>query len=254
MNTVYKILKRHKFRVFKFTRVQYLHMGDPQRRTEFCHYLMNNYTLNGNFLNQILWTDESNFSNNGLFNIKNTHYWSQTNRHYTRDRNFQRRISINVWCGIIGTHILGPYFYEGTLTTQRYLNFLEHEFQDYLDDLPLALRARMIFQHDGAPPHNSMVVTNYLNTTFGQNWIGNRGPTAWPARSPDLSILDSFLFGKIKDVVYSSPTNNLEELKRKIRQAIQIITREELINAQRNTIRRVRLCLREGGNNFEQFL
>ena len=47
------------------------------------------------------------------------------------------------------------------------------------------------FQHDGAPAHNAQIVSNYLLERFS-NWIGNRGPIAWPPRSPDLTPLDFF--------------------------------------------------------------
>ena len=40
-------------------------------------------------------------------------------------------------------------------------------------------------QHD-APPHSSEAVIEFLNLTFGQQWIGWCGPMKWPPRSPDL--------------------------------------------------------------------
>lgn len=54
------------------------------------------------------------------------------------------------------------------------------------------------FQHDGAPPHNTMQVKNYLDQKmYLYTWIGRNGPITWP-RSSDLSVFDLFLWGTIK--------------------------------------------------------
>lgn len=38
--------------------------------------------------------------------------------------------------------------------------------------------------------------------TFPDWWIGRDGPINWPPRSPDISPLDFFLWGYVKDIVY----------------------------------------------------
>ena len=48
------------------------------------------------------------------------------------------------------------------------------------------------FQQDGALPHWSLNIMDYLDATFPDAWIGRGGPTAWPARSPDFTPLDFF--------------------------------------------------------------
>ena len=47
----------------------------------------------------------------------------------------------------------------------------------------LAVRKRMWIQHDGAPPHFSVDVHNYLNAVFPDRWIRRGGPIPWTARS-----------------------------------------------------------------------
>jgi len=61
----------------------------------------------------------------------------------------------------------------------------------------------MYIQHDGAPPHSSREVRNFLNYRFSGRWIGRGGPHNWPARSPDLSPLEYCVWGRIKELVYS---------------------------------------------------
>jgi hypothetical protein len=54
------------------------------------------------------------------------------------------------------------------------------------------------FFRNGAPPHYVLGVRTYLDEQFPGRWIGRRGPTEWPARSPDLSPLDFYLWGHLK--------------------------------------------------------
>jgi hypothetical protein len=62
----------------------------------------------------------------------------------------------------------------------------------------------MWLQHDGAPPHFSRAVTEFLNDDYEGRLIGRGGPVAWPARSPDLNLLYFFLWGCMKSRVYHS--------------------------------------------------
>ncbi|GBN94647.1 hypothetical protein AVEN_164310-1 [Araneus ventricosus] len=56
-----------------------------------------------------------------------------------------------------------------------------------------------IFQQDGAPPHWSTIVRDFLNRELPHRWIGHAGPDnvllfpCPPARSPDLTSCDFFL-------------------------------------------------------------
>ncbi|GFG36095.1 hypothetical protein Cfor_03668 [Coptotermes formosanus] len=63
----------------------------------------------------------------------------------------------------------------------------------------------MHFQQDGAPPHYHRDVRKCLNTRFPGRWIGRAAPIPWPPRSPDLTPLDFFLWGIVKDRVYVPP-------------------------------------------------
>lgn len=247
---IQKVLKLHKLKPYKLHLVQTLHPNDPNNRLVFCEWLLN---VGRQHLSNIIWTDESNFHRNGIFNKRNTHYWDDENPRVIVEARAQVRFSINVWIGVVGNRILGPHFYDGTLTQDRYLLFLQNEFQDYLDNLPLAARQNLWFQHDGAPAHNGGQVTNFLNNEFAQNWIGNRGPVLWPARSPDLSVLDFFVWGFLKNKVYDTP-QNLQELRNKITEACLLITPEMLRNARGNIIKRAQKCLEFNGGQFEQSL
>lgn len=59
------------------------------------------------------------------------------------------------------------------------------------------------FQLDGAPPHSVLLAREWLNTIFGEQWIGRYGPHRWPAQSSNLTPLNFVLWGFIKNEVYS---------------------------------------------------
>jgi hypothetical protein len=85
-----------------------------------------------------------------------------------------------------------------------------------LEEVPLAKRMRMVFQHDGAPAHYSRLVTHHLNLTFPERWIGRGGHIQWPPRSPDLTPLDFCLWGWMKSEVYKENVNTRDELVARI--------------------------------------
>jgi len=86
------------------------------------------------------------------------------------ESNVQSRWSINVWCGLIDEHLVGPYFYEGNLNGKKYLNFLKNKLPVLLEDLPLSKRKYLLWQQDGAPAHNYLQVQDYLNNIYGSNY------------------------------------------------------------------------------------
>ena len=58
-------------------------------------------------------------------------------------------------------------------------------------------------------------------------WIGRRGPVEWPARSPDLTPMDFFLWGVLKDMVYSEKPKSIDNLKQIIREKIQLVNSDK---------------------------
>ena len=83
---------------------------------------------------------------------------------------------------------------------------------------------RIHFHQDGAPPHYLREVREYLNTRFPGRWIGRAAPLAWPPRSPDLTPLDFFLWGFVKDRVFVPPLPaNAVELRNNIKISERLI-------------------------------
>ena len=81
----------------------------------------------------------------------------------------------------------------------------------------------IIFQQDGAPSHWGLHVREFLNETFPNRWIGRDGPIPWPPRSPDITPLDFFLWGYVKDIVYKTKVRDIDDLKQRIFNAMTTI-------------------------------
>jgi len=128
--------------------VQHLEPGDLAQGMDLCHWIKAHPEL----LSVILFSDEASFTRDGVNNLRNVHTWSHNNPHETSVTNFQRRFTVNVWCGVLGNKLIGPFVLDN-LTGNAYEVFLRNELPGLLEDIPLMIRSQMYFQHDGAPPH-----------------------------------------------------------------------------------------------------
>ena len=111
----------------------------------------------------------------------------------------------------------------------------------------------VIFQQDGAPPHWALVVRDSLNENFPNSWIGRDGPTTWPPRSPDVTPLDFFFWGFVKQKVFREPVRDINELKERITDAIQSVTPIILTNTWQELHRRLNWLADNGGGHVEVY-
>jgi hypothetical protein len=81
--------------------------------------------------------------------------------------------------------------------------------------------------------------------------IGRRGTVEWPARSPDLTPLDYFLWGYVKHNVFKTRPNDLQELQQRIINTCATITPVMLSNVRRSFAERVALCFAVDGQHIE---
>lgn len=255
-SSVANIFKKVKYHPYKVRLIHELSEDEFDRRTEFCEYMMNQ----NNFTDNVLFSDEATFYLNGHVNRQNTRYWSDENPHWIQECHTQRPQKINVWAGIVRNTIIGPYFFDENLTGALYLDFLQNTMIPDLIQLfpdiqiPNNLDRGIWFQQDGAPPHFAVTVREFLNRTFPQRWIGRRGTVEWPARSPDLTPLDFFIWGYLKSKVYTNRPDNIRDLKDRIRQEMQNITPAMLQNVKEECNVRFCHCLAVNGEQFEHLL
>ncbi|RZC40138.1 hypothetical protein BDFB_007387 [Asbolus verrucosus] len=108
--------------------------------------------------------------------------------------------------------------------------------------------------HDGIPPHFSLRVRNYLNRRFRRRWIGRNGSHNWPSRSSDLTPMDFYFWGHMKELVYSEgEVETVEELRNRISNISETI-RQNVNIFEHTTTRWVAACIHMNGSHFQHLL
>ncbi|KAL7292825.1 hypothetical protein TKK_0013650 [Trichogramma kaykai] len=231
-----------------------LNEDDPDRRVEFCEQMMNLLITDPVLLDNIVFSDETTFQLNGNVNRQNCRYWSDTNPHWMREDKTQYPQKLNEWAEIVGDRIIGPFFINGNLNAQNYEQMLRNDICPAIKAVKGPNYDRTWFQQDGAAAHYGRNVRNFLDGEFFDRWIGRRGTIEWPARSPDLTPLDFFLWGYLKGQVYKTKPGNLEELRRRITEETEAIPREMIRKAVHSFYNRLGYCQEVNGQHFEHLL
>lgn len=245
---------------YHIQRVQALRPQDYPVRTAFCEWFQEQHEQNVFFSRNILACDESMFTRDGIINYHNVHIWADANPHAIRHSRFQSRFSVNLWAGILDGKLIGPFELPCRLNGRAYLSFLRFDLPNLLfeivEDIPLERRRQLWFLHDGAPPHFCQPVRNFLNSKYPGRWIGRNGPIRWPPRSPDLTPLDFYFWGHMKDLVYQEEIETEAQLRERILDATNQIRNDRnlLVSIYDNWNRRVRACIHANGRHFEHLL
>ncbi|GFY66643.1 putative mariner [Trichonephila inaurata madagascariensis] len=112
-------------------------------------------------------------------------------------------------------------FLDGTIDGPRYLDMLIEVGVLQLQARPDS--AELFFRQDGIPPHCSLAINQYLDQEFPHPWMGKRINIEWSPRSPDLTPMDFFFWGAVKDKVYSRKPVTVRQLKNFIQDAFKEI-------------------------------
>jgi len=99
-------------------------------------------------------------------------------------------------------------------------------------------------------------VSDYLNESFPNRWLGRGGPIPWPPRSPDLTPLDYHLWGHMKTLVYETKVDSRTALRDCIFAAAEHIRNHPNIigSASQSLVMRAENYIAAGGGHFQQLL
>jgi len=159
-----------------------------------------------------------------------------------------------MWVGIVRDHIIGLYFFEENLKTANYLHFLQNDLLDLLRPVDNQVLRIMWFQQDGAPAHKARIVRTYLSRRFPNRWIGiGSDINEFPPRSPDLTLLDFFLWCYVKDIVYAEELTTKEDMKNR-KEACRSITSAVLRNVRRAFRHPLERCIQQNRRTFEHLI
>ncbi|KAJ4426763.1 hypothetical protein ANN_26562 [Periplaneta americana] len=89
------------------------------------------------------------------------------------------------------------------------------------------------------PPDSLKAISKYKQTT---TTVHTTIHVQWPARSPDLSPLDFFLWGTIKDNVYQNILTTPDDMQQRIRQTYVSIQPKTCRAVIRSFGERLRMC------------
>jgi hypothetical protein len=134
-----------------------------------------------------------------------------------------------------------------TINCERYVPVILGQFPSELTEEE---RPYGRFQQDSATAHIARMPMQALSNVFGVRSISS---DIWPAHSPDFNPCNFFLWGSLKDKVYSSNPRT-EELKENNRMEISNIAAEHLQKVNQNLFRRCEECLRVEGQHFQHLL
>lgn len=189
-------------------------------------------------------------------------YWAQQNPRWVGETNEVYPENVMVWAGILNDTIIGPFFFERNVTGETYSEMLTDHILPELhrkgfDSMDVC------YQHDApphitaAPPHITAEVRQILDENF-MSWIG-RGTgdgnwLPWPPRSPDLNMLDFFLWGVLQHRVNLEEHRTIESVERTLLREAGAITHETMEKVHFNLKKRLHKCIEVDGALFEYLL
>lgn len=251
--SVRRILKKDLgLKSYKLQTSQQLSAGDRERRLEFCNRMKRMVEQREIDINKIIFSDESHIYLKGFMNKQNFRKWSPTKPEEVYEKPLHSP-KVTVWCGLSSNRIYGPYFFEDpegnarTVTSETYIEMLNMIFvNDIYPD--------QWFQQDGATAHTSLRAREWLTNQFGNKIISHHMEFPWPARSPDLSPLDYFLWGYVKENVFKRQPADIEILKEIVQGVVSSIDQDVLRAVMANFEKRINLCIEQQGGHFEHLL
>jgi hypothetical protein len=246
------VRKELKFCSYKIQILEAKQPGDKEKRLEFALETLALIHLDENVLSNLWISDEAYFCLSGTVNKQNMRFWGLENPNVVHEQPLHDA-KLLVWCAMSEHGIIGPYFFEGTVNSERYREMLNTFFFPELRALRIPL-ATAWFQQDGATAHCSNQNLELLEFKFGERLISRRTQRPWPPRSPDLSSCDFFLWGYLKSKVYANGLNSLQDLRRNIEQEIREISHEKRQKVMRNFVWRLQECVRMQGGHLEHIL
>ena len=107
-----------------------------------------------------------------------------------------------------------------------------------------------VFQQDGASVHTSGVSQERVKNLFPRPWLKRE----WPASSPDLNVLDYFVWGYLEKGVNDRKPNSLVSLKAAIAEEVGALPLEMVQKAIMGFRERVALCIEAEGDFFKHRL
>ena len=119
--------------------------------------------------------------------------------------------------------MIGPCFFENeqgeaiTFNGDRYWTMLNEFLFTKIEETDIG---NIWFQQNGATCHTAEATLYVFLPVFGDRFISRRADVVWPPQRWDLTPLDYYLWGAVKDKCYADKPETIDALKDSIREAI----------------------------------
>ena len=251
-----RIQKKLKLWPYKIQIHQELTQYDMDRRVQQTFRINRFIELGKMDVNKIWFSDEAHFTLAGYVNKQNHRFWAKEQPHIIETARMKPKRT-TVWCALCADGIIGPFFFDENVNSERYTEMLENEF------IPLAQATDRVegywFMQDGARPHRTNQVFEVLDEHFHGRVLGlgyeEKGSGLdWPPYSPDMNPCDFFLWGYLKEQVYRSAPRTIAELQERVRIEIGKISRATLSEVARSFQDRLKAVDEAEGGHIEQYV
>ena len=163
LTTVWRVVRKHLHMIpYKLHLLQHLKDTDKLAREDFCTKMQAMLEEEG-LDDRLVFSDKATFHLTGKVNKHNTRVWRTEHPHSTLEH-VRDSPKLNVFCAISKKRVYGPFFFEETtVSSEAYLDMLQNWLIELLLD---GEQADFIFQQNGASPHWSLIVRQYLNANL----------------------------------------------------------------------------------------
>ena len=220
-------------------------------RLEMCRKFAVKIDENGRWINDVWFFDEAHFYLNGTVSTKNSRFWGITPPPELHQQPLHSR-KCTAWCALSARGIIGPFWFEDE--EGRAASVTQVNYRDVIGKFCGRLgnnRKRAWLQQDGAPPHTARLTMMFLRDQFGAGLISNGAELQLAPHSPDLSVLDFFLWGYVKSQVYQDRPQDILQLKDAITNFMGILPADMCARAFERFRERAEEFIRRRGGHFE---
>ena len=208
--------------------------------------------LASNAHRRIIFSDESPFSIEEVFNKQNTRILAPTIQAANQAGRVTARAAFPmrtvVWGGISANGKTPLLFIDSKVKINQAV-YQQQVLQPFRDHWAPALfpDGNWIFQQDSAPAHRGRASQMFCERHF-PDFLHH---TEWPSNSPDLNPLDYSIWGILKDKACTTRHRSLEALKASLQRAWNDIDIDVLRATVDSFPKRLRACVRARGGRFE---
>lgn len=215
-----------------------------QARITFANWVRRSLTKDS--IRKILFSDEKYFTVDGIFNRQNDRVYAASRAAADECGGTYAKAKypaqIMVWLGASYAGVTKPIIFKPSETLTQY---------NYIDEvLPLALSEgkrlignKFIFQQDNARPHAARNSQAWCSQHFSDFIDSKR----WPPNSPDLNVLDYYVWNAIGQLMRWDKVQNYRTLQQEIKRAVPLVPTTELVSSIDSWSRRIFQVLKSKG-------